>query len=54
MAFCDHCGDVSKALTLWPQKVHDECDCLCHRWKSKKGREFLAEEKKNSRKRKKK
>lgn len=51
---CDHCGEVSKALTIWPQEVHDSCDCLCHRWKSKQGKLQLAEEKKNARKRKKK
>lgn len=27
---CDHCGTVSRALTPWPQQIHDTCPCLCH------------------------
>ena len=51
---CDHCGEVDRAMTIWPQYVHDNCECLCHRWKSQKGQEEWKEMKKQSRKRKKK
>lgn len=27
---CEHCGTVTRALTLWPQSVHNTCPCLCH------------------------
>ena len=50
---CDHCGTVLLALEKWPQAVHDECDCLCHTWKSKRGKQEIEERKKQARKRKK-
>jgi hypothetical protein len=51
---CEHCGEVTLALTRWPQYVHDNCECLCHRWKSKKGQEDWEQQKKDARKRRKK
>lgn len=51
---CEHCGEVSVAIQTWPQYVHDNCDCLCHRWKTKKGQQDLLELKKYRKPRKKK
>lgn len=51
---CDHCGEVSAAIEKWPQAIHDDCECLCHRWKSKKGKADWEQQKKDARKRKKK
>lgn len=51
---CEHCGEVSLAIQEWPQYVHDNCDCLCHGWRSKKGRDAWEQQKKEARKRKKK
>lgn len=51
---CEHCGEVSLAMERWPQYVHDNCECLCHRWKSTKGKQELLEEKKTRKSRKKK
>lgn len=51
---CDHCGTVEKAMTIWPKDVHETCQCLCHYWRSKRGRDELAERKKESKRRKKK
>lgn len=51
---CDHCGTVSAAIERWPQYVHDNCECLCHRYKSTQGKKEYLDSLKENRKRKKK
>lgn len=48
---CTHCGSVERAVTIWPQSVHDSCPCVCHRDKSTRVKEELKKAKKGRRKR---
>ena len=33
---CDHCGEVTLSLTIWPQEIIDTCRCWCHIRRSEK------------------
>lgn len=47
---CEHCGTVLRAITPYPQSVHDTCPCICHNWRTTRAKH---EAQQNKRKRKK-
>lgn len=47
---CTHCVTMLDAMTVWEQKVHDTCPCICHQSKTTQAVQERKEAKRKRRK----